>query len=502
MNPVHPAPVPGSLNPTAVAAIAGALAQLVGNVDGLPRELSVPSQGRRGRRPFRGYYRDRFNHHHRGRGRGRGHGGQISSHFSQATIANVAEVPPTDGATSVIQPSTVSGQSSLPNVAQVPSAPLQAPQRKLWCEICKAECNTPKMLEQHKNGKRHRMNMIVHEELQRLKALNGQQCGNISTSESNLTIEHEKSQKYEIKRLPSENVGSEAIIDKHKDETELQSNVEGVSEVQTEEPQEESRENSFIQGGGIKRTMSVGRGGKFMRSEDGSKKLVEPPKPKHKPVTSIICELCNVKCDSQVVYNSHLTGKKHLSNFKRVHGYQALNGEAGITSFHSPGINALSNANNFAVQHANNFAVQQGVGVTPGIGDPRNLLAHLLVTVLSNVLVPPTEPLSGAVADQIQAPTFVGGSSHQATFQNLTEARVSDSMAYFETSKNHSGRTKGQIPSVTLQLGEDAGLSNNANTESVGGSSAKEVTVVKPPQDSAVITPAGNPVAINKQIPS
>ncbi|BAT84624.1 hypothetical protein LR48_Vigan03g159000 [Vigna angularis] len=95
-----------------------------------------------------------------------------------------------------MQPSTVSGHSSLPNLAQVPSAPLQAPQRKLWCEICKAKCNTPKMLEQHKNGKRHRMNMIVHEDLQRLKALNGQQSGNISTSESNLTIEHEKSQKY------------------------------------------------------------------------------------------------------------------------------------------------------------------------------------------------------------------------------------------------------------------------------------------------------------------
>nr|XP_007140807.1 hypothetical protein PHAVU_008G143800g [Phaseolus vulgaris]ESW12801.1 hypothetical protein PHAVU_008G143800g [Phaseolus vulgaris] len=39
LNPVHPTPVQGSLNPAAVAAIAGALAQLVGNVDGLPREL-------------------------------------------------------------------------------------------------------------------------------------------------------------------------------------------------------------------------------------------------------------------------------------------------------------------------------------------------------------------------------------------------------------------------------------------------------------------------------
>jgi len=456
----------------------------------------MPSQyrgtGRRGHRSFRGYGRDRFNHH-RGRGRGRGHGSQISSHSSEATIANVADVPAADGPPSVMQPSSVGGQSSLPNPAQVPSALSQAQQRKLWCEICIAECNTPEMLEQHKNGKRHRKNLIVHEELQRRKALNGQQGGNISTSESNLTIQHEKAQESEIKGLPLENVGSEATIDNHTDETEVHNNVEGVSEVQTEEPQEEPRENSFIQGYGLKRTMSEGRGGKYMRSDDGSRKLVEPPKPKHKPVTSLICELCNVKCDSVVVYNSHLMGKKHMSNFKRVHGYQALNGEAGIKPHHSLGINSLSNASN--------FPVPQGASVPLGVTDPRNLLAHLLVTVLSNVQVLPTAPLSGPVADQTQAPTFMAGSSHQPTSQNLTETRVSDSMAYFEI-ENHAGKTKDQIPSVVLQQDETAGSSNNANTETVGGSSAKEETVVKLPQDSAVITPAENPVATNEQIPS
>ncbi|TKY66328.1 zinc finger RNA-binding protein [Spatholobus suberectus] len=494
LNPVQAAPVAGSLNPAAVAVVAGALAQLVGNVDGVPREPIWPSQyrgrGRRGGRPFRGGGRGRFNHH-RGRGRGRdGDGRQFLSHSSEPTIANVADVPAADGDTSVMQPSSVSGQSSLPNPAQVPSAPLQSPPCKLWCEICKAECNTPEMLEQHKNGKRHRKNLLVHEEVQRLKALNGQQSGNISNSQSNLTIQPEKIQEFE-KKGPEENMGSEATDDNHNDETELQNNVAGVSEVQTEEPQEEPGDNSAIQGHGFKRKMRGGRGGKYMRSDDGSRKPVEPPKSKQ--VTSFICELCNVKCDSQVVYNSHLTGKKHLSNFKRVLGHQALNGEAGIQPLNPPEINTLSNANN--------FPVQQGVSVQLGVNDPRSLLAQLLMTVLSNVQVPATAPLSGPLATQIQAPTLVAGSSHEPLSQNLSQTQVSDSFAHFE-SENPTGETKRWMSSVTLQLDETADSSNNGNTETADGRPAKEETMVKLPQNSSVMTSAENPVAANKQVPS
>ncbi|RZB80121.1 uncharacterized protein LOC114376477 [Glycine soja] len=488
-DPLQAATVPGSINPAAVAVVAGALAQLVGNLDGVPRELIGPSQyrgaGRRGGRSFRGYGRGRFNHH-RGRGRGRGGDGrQFSSHSSGATIANVADAPAADGATSEMQPSSVSGPSSLHNPAQVPSAPLQAPPCKLWCEICKAECNTPEMMEQHKNGKRHKKNLLVHEEVQRRKALNGQQGGNISTSQSNLTIQPEEVQESEEKRIPEENMGSEATADNHNDGTELQNNVEGVSEVQTEEPQEKPRDNSAIQGRGFKRKMRGGRGGKYMRSDDGSRKSVETPKPKQ--VTSLICELCNVKCDSQVVYNSHLAGKKHLSNFKRVHGYQPLNGEAGIQPLHPPNIIALSNANN--------FPVQQGVSVPLGINDPRNLLAQLLMNVLSNVQVPATTPLSGPVAAQIQVPALMAGSSHEPLSQNLSQIQVSDSLAHFE-SENPIGETKDQMSSVTFQLDETAGSSNNGNIETADG------TVVKLSQDCSVMTPAENPVAADKQLPS
>ncbi|XP_020233215.1 uncharacterized protein LOC109813435 [Cajanus cajan] len=496
---LQPAPVAVSHNPVAVAVVAGALAQLVGNVDRVPMEPIGPSQfrgrGHRGGRPFRGFGRGRFSHH-RGRGRGRGGDGrQFSSHSSESTIANSSDAPAADGVTSV------SGQSFLHNPAQVPSSPLQAPQCKLWCEICKAECNTPEIMEQHKNGKRHRKNLLVHEEVQRRKALNGQLSGNISTSQSNLTIQPEEVQESEKKGLPEDNMGSEATSDNHNNETELQNNVAaGVSE----EPQQEPKaDEPAIHGHGFKRKMRGGRGGKYMRIDDGSRKPLEPPKPKQ--VTSFICELCNVKCDSQVVYNSHLIGKKHLSNFKRVYGHQAMNREAGIQP-HPPVINTLSNANN--------FPVQQGTSVPTGVNE---FLAQFLMNVLSNIQVPATAPLSGPAAAQIQVPILMAGSSHEPTSQNSSQTQVSDSLAHFNSSTGEtkvkmssvalqldetacSSNNKVQISSVALQLGVTAGSSNNVNTETADGGPSKEETTIS--QDSSVMTPAENPVAANKQVPS
>ncbi|XP_027335977.1 uncharacterized protein LOC113849925 [Abrus precatorius] len=433
LNPVQGPPVPGSVKPAAAAAVAGALPQLVGSVDGVRREPIGLSQyrgrGRRGGRQFRGVGRGRVNHPHgrglnhpRGRGRGRGgNGRQFPSHSSEPSISNKADTAGAAGATSVVQPSSVPRKSPLTNPAQIPTASLQVPPCKLWCEICKAECNTPEMLEQHKNGKRHRKNLLVHEELQRLRAINGQQGESISNSRSNLTIQPEKVH------------NAEATADNHKAETEVWNNVGGKSDVQSEELQEEPGEKAVVLGHGFKRKMRGERGGKYMRSNDGSRKPRELPKPRQ--VTSFICELCNVKCESQVVYNSHLTGKKHLSNFKRVHGHQTLNGEAGIQPPQPSDINALTNSNNFPVQQ--------------GIGDPQVLLAQLLMTVLSRVPVLATAPPAGPVAAQLQVPPSVAGSSHEPLSQNLTQTQVSDSLPHFE-SENPTGETKNQMSSSSL----------------------------------------------------
>lgn len=76
-----------------------------------------------------------------------------------------------------------------------------------------------------------------------------------------------------------------------------------------------------------------------MRTYEGSRRLVEPPKPKVNP---LICELCNVKCESQVVFDSHLSGKKHLATLKRFQGHRALYGEQGLQALYPPNLTAAS----------------------------------------------------------------------------------------------------------------------------------------------------------------
>lgn len=89
----------------------------------------------------------------------------------------------------------------------------------------------------------------------------------------------------------------------------------------------------------------------------------------------------------------------------------------------------------------------------------------------------------------------MAGSSHEPLSQNLSQIQVSDSLAHFE-SENPIGETKDQMSSVTFQLDETAGSSNNGNIETADG------TVVKLSQDCSVMTPAENPVAADKQLPS
>ncbi|XP_074272964.1 uncharacterized protein LOC141596654 [Silene latifolia] len=158
-----------------------------------------------------------------------------------------------------------------------------------WCELCRVDCTTPEVLKKHKNGKRHLRNLKVFEEMQNL-------------SQQHLTVQNQ---------------------------------AEGIAEAQTSDmadktvqPFEEAVIQDFSGGrGGLKRKMRGGHGGaKSFRTPDGIRRLVDPPKPK--PMFPFFCELCSVKCESQVIYESHLAGKKHLSSVKRYEGHKVVLGEA------------------------------------------------------------------------------------------------------------------------------------------------------------------------------
>uniref|UniRef100_A0A5B7ALQ0 U1-type domain-containing protein n=1 Tax=Davidia involucrata TaxID=16924 RepID=A0A5B7ALQ0_DAVIN len=143
----------------------------------------------------------------------------------------------------------------------------------------------------------------------------------------------------ENKQILPENMPTEAVNDENKVETEQQND-------QAEQPEVPVEEQSNVQGRkpwmnhfdsqrrGMKRKMRGGRGGKRMKTFDGARRPVEPPKPK--VVIPLICDLCNVKCDTQEVFDRHLSGKKHISKLKRFEGHQAMYGPMGLQALYPP----------------------------------------------------------------------------------------------------------------------------------------------------------------------
>ncbi|XP_057979746.1 uncharacterized protein LOC131165740 [Malania oleifera] len=319
-------------------------------------------RGRRGGRPFRGGGRGRFgppaslSH-----GKGHGHGGR--GHFQPHGSASTPAGVPMPSMSSMGQPPLPAPAPALGHATT-----FWPPPRMAWCELCRVDCNTLEILEQHKNGKRHKKNLQIFEELQNLnKLITGMQ--NVQTPQMPITqvkqeaVHPEKIEGSEEKQPVKLNLPSEAVSDDHRVEATQQQDVEKSVAESTEEIERKPRTDDFdARGRGFKRNMKVGRGGKRMRNNEWPRRPVEPPKPK--VVIPLICELCNVRCDSQVVFDTHLAGKKHLSNLKRFHGYQALFG-AALQALCQPNPNASSTLLN---PRLNQHGVQGPQGVhTPSM---------------------------------------------------------------------------------------------------------------------------------------
>uniref|UniRef100_A0A2N9GH96 U1-type domain-containing protein n=1 Tax=Fagus sylvatica TaxID=28930 RepID=A0A2N9GH96_FAGSY len=315
--------------------------------------------GRKTGRPFRGGGHGNFGQRNsgplRGRGRGRGRGGprHFPSHGASSTSSHpepsVAEDPESmdDGAEPSFNAPEGGAQVAVP---PEPSSSVQSqgkvehnrrPPQAAWCELCRVDCTSVETLEQHKNGKKHKKNLQKLEELK-----NAVKLGADIQNEQNPTAESEQkvSQKPESEQddkenTRMENLPAESVTDENKEETEQQTNT-------VEQPEIPVQESSDLQGSkprmdqfdnqrhGMKRKMRGGRGGKRMRTFEPPKRHIEPPKPK--VVIPLICDLCNVKCDTREVFDRHLAGKKHLAKLKRFEGHQAMYGPMGLQALYPP----------------------------------------------------------------------------------------------------------------------------------------------------------------------
>ncbi|KAK3195095.1 hypothetical protein Dsin_026405 [Dipteronia sinensis] len=469
---IHPPGVPVTPDPTQSQNYENAsyypqhrqsnLSQYPGNFDAAQMTVHPPigqsahrGGGRKGGRPFRGGGRG----HGRGRGRGGGRYG-----------------PPHSGVPNSAPSASIPGQATLTEPALVPAAP-----RMAWCKICRVDCNTPEILEQHKNGKRHKKNLQTHAELQNLnKVITGQQNVQLPNPEVQTEVFlPEKVDGSGEKQLTQESVPSQAPAYNDRNETELPNNTVEKIEVNTvdsaEDPQRKTRDQFVARGRGLKRRMRGGRGGKYMRTSEGSRRPVEPPKPKE--VIPFICELCNVKCESQVVFNSHLVGKKHIANVKRFHGHRALYGEAGLQALYPPNLNASSSSVTPQVQQ--------------GVNDPQVLLAQLLTYVLAQAQTP------GLLAAQVPglaaaaAPMLASSQETQYQFDSQTQGPLVISEA---ENKIVTLEAEGQPESITSKPQVEAeGQPESITSKPEVSASVSIDTNASLPQDNPVIASLEKP---------
>ncbi|GMH21663.1 hypothetical protein Nepgr_023505 [Nepenthes gracilis] len=279
----------------------------------------------------------------------------------------------------------------------VPFQPAGPPLRTAWCELCRVDCTTPEFLDQHKNGKKHKKNMKVYEELQNPQNL-------VPGSEPEVQPE---------KLATTENAAPAAVAEVNNPET---------------QPEKEQGDKSESSTSSLKRIRTRGgRGGKWMRIHGGLRRAFEPPKSKR--VGSLLCELCNIRCDSRIVFANHMAGKKHLSNMKRFQGHRAVYG-GGVRALYPPIPNVPSTLSVPEVDQGRPDAQtsssallnRQGLhdaGACPdalaqvlnqhGIQDPQALLAQLIPLLLSQsqgtapAVGPSGAPISGVPAPGLAA---------------------------------------------------------------------------------------------------
>ncbi|XP_039048402.1 uncharacterized protein LOC120189138 [Hibiscus syriacus] len=398
VDPQHQQGVPVSGSDSSAVA-----ANYVGNVDlarrdNWPRQMQSAYRGGRGKRPSRG---GRLGH--------AGHGHNDIQH-SPNVVAPDSVLDPNGAAAAMLPTASVPGHATL--TSQVPAAPLRPPPRMAWCELCRVDCNRPEILEKHKNGKRHKKNLQAREELQkRNKVISGQQSMQVPNMG------------FEGKQHQQDMVPSLAATNDNKKEIEQQQDIADKREASTTGPAE-TKTNltnaSEARSCGLKRKMRGGRGGKYMKRNEGSRPF-EPPKPKF--AIPFMCELCNVKCESQVVFNSHLAGKKHIANTKRFHGHRALYGEAGLQALYPPNINDAPPPLIPPIQQ--------------GVTDPQVALAQLLTCVLIQAqaqvpgLAAHLVSLPIAALESAQTPLLSSGNqySHEIPQGSLATSEVRNGLA-------------------------------------------------------------------------
>ncbi|GAB2216932.1 hypothetical protein Droror1_Dr00000083 [Drosera rotundifolia] len=240
----------------------------------------------------------------RGRGRGRGRGWSRTRHSQSAEHCT--------SSSQNTQPSAM-GQALQDGFTQE-VAPEKGPPQVFKCDLCNVECNRLEILEQHKIGKKHMKNLQKIGPLTKDAHSSAQMMNEQGPASSSIVMTSSQQpirpQGGQTQSMP-EAAGETAKVSKQTDISAAPKHATvGTIEVQNGKK-------------GVKRKLKSGAGGKRLKLDQHIPPVAAP----------VVCELCNIKCDTQEVFNIHLSGKKHISKAK---GYQGHAGPVSLQGAHPP----------------------------------------------------------------------------------------------------------------------------------------------------------------------
>ncbi|KAG0484489.1 hypothetical protein HPP92_008371 [Vanilla planifolia] len=284
--------------------------------------------------PYRGRLRGHMN---RGHGRGFHHSAPETERHQ--TTVSTTSVPPIPAAAEEVR-----GPLSAPK-------PQERPLLVAWCDLCRVDCNTKEILEQHKNGKRHKRT------LQRVQELQAQQMTIVGLQLSSSPPHSIYLPEVHKDTVAADGVEAGDLIKKDaippEQEPPMDEPCKGsVAPENTSTNQDLGtigdalqEETMQMQSVGKKRRMHgnndrwrgakrkmdrVGRGGKHVNGFDRPKAQPFGRSKERLRDRPRVCTVCSVTCDTLAVFECHLSGKKHLSRIKRFEGQGSVYGPISV----------------------------------------------------------------------------------------------------------------------------------------------------------------------------
>lgn len=181
-----------------------------------------------------------------------------------------------------------------------------------WCSVCQVDCNTKDILEQHYGGKKHKKQLEKREanltvqkksdEINMKQLASGNQESNLKEDDKNVTQIPSVNGLMENKENQNGTFGNKLEADQHQDMTENSQHPNKIEKSGGEVSDSNTGKRKLK----AKATDDIGT--KRQRLLDAGTAVAEVK----------VCTLCNAVCNSQIVFDSHLAGKKHVAQVKKL----------------------------------------------------------------------------------------------------------------------------------------------------------------------------------------